>query len=41
VYTGDIPYGDGKPTYAEPSKCKGQARDCWMEVENGMSHGVK
>lgn len=41
VYTGDIPYGDGTPTYAAPSKYEGQARDCWMEVEKGVSHGVQ
>ena len=41
VYTGGIPYGDGTPAYAAPSKCEGQARDCWMEVEKGVSHGVQ
>lgn len=41
TYTGDIPYGDGTPTYAAPSKYEGQARDCWMEVEKGVSHDVQ
>jgi hypothetical protein len=41
VYTGDIPYGDDTPTYEAPSKCEGQAGDCWMEVEKGVSHGVQ
>jgi len=41
VYTGDIPYGDGKPTCAAPSKCEGQARDYWMKMEKGVSHGVQ
>jgi hypothetical protein len=41
AFTGDIPYGDGTPTYAAPSKCEGQARDYWMEVEKGVLHGVQ